>query len=1588
MKIFNSNTLIILLLFVCSTVYSQNLGALIPTNTATHTAVQEGSWFDGSTWDTETVPGDGAIVVIPSGITVHYSGQSSAHIFAIRVDGVFNCTQTNNSLTTTLTVDTFVGTMMSTVKFLASATTDGKIDVSISPFDIEAHKAGTSGYSQTWNSSAMSHYSDGKTTYEVTKTIGNNYRYKTHADALAANTTVTETSRNVISDGPGVLGRHEWDPDQVSIGIALMGQVEIIGKQKLGMSKLSIDALSGQNKVVLSTTPTGWEEDDTIVISSGGNKGASNNGEDVSVIDYITDKTITCTSNLLKNHQGRAADNLHCYVGNLTRNITFRSTDISQVHRRGHFMAMHNDINVQVRNAAFVDMGRTDKSKLLDDFIWDEWVEPKTFKSFSSPLGQECVKTVKNPVNEITNSRGRYSIHLHHTGSVATSSMTYVTGNVVWGNPGWGITHHDANATISDNVVYDVTGAGIVSEAGNETGVWEDNLVIDVKKGHSESPYRSVITYEDYLFSGQGLGLKGRAVVCKGNVIVNAKQGVGVMNMNPVSTNQVRMDAAALAQRPGYEVDNFPLSVNGYSSEGDGVMPQEVALIMENTTVINTTLGLKSIEREMGVNHESRSVFDGFYAWGVNQGLSITYQADYTFKDVFISGKNSNAIGAYLWKHAHNHTFENIKMVDLGYGIQVSKLVENNDGSLKTRNNGFTPWIFVNLTTENVTKLYKIEKEDPGTPENYVEHGDNSIILNTSDITTRPTTFTILDDSTLEVDYATNDFKFEVDGIITDDFGSYNMGIRQALAQGTLRQGYPTRIYEFASQAKFEEYLTVNGVYKDATTNELYFIINENLPNRRTYAYTSFPVRVNIKNAPSSGVFASPQTESPAALAPKLEMISRLGTVTQSSTDTSLSYGDVTSIDAGAHKAVDGNNNGRINAEYYQQRLVSVGSISSTNVENEPWFDLDLGEIKEIEFIDLWNSVELKGEDIETPSPHFKDFYVLISDTPFGTMDLTSARNIANYEYLKDGTPSRKFSLNNLGATGRYIRIQAIGSTKIKLAEVEVIGKSIASPTIPDEPTLLEVAEETCTSIKLTWNDASNNETGFKIMQSINGSAYTLYHTTEEDIESYTATGLDENTEYGFRVKAYNEAGNSAAARTDLITTSTCPTVPNAPLVFEATEGDCNSINLDWTDNSDNEDGFEILQSTDGGINYISIHTTAENIISYSVTGLEENTEYSFRVEAYNEAGNSAAAQVNKTTSVCPTVPIAPTMLPVTKVECTSIDIAWSDNSDNEDGFKLFRSVDGGAYELYQTLAADVTSFSATGLTESTSYGFKVIAYNNIGDSVPSESITSTTLACQSSTTLAVVHDAHVRNGSYKNDNFGSASSLQIRQKNGNGLKRYGYLMFDVSTVSNITSATLRFYNTGSNGTVNIYEVDDDNWNENNITWNNKPSIGNYITNVSFNGNGFYDVDVTNFVINEKSAEDDNKVTLGIKGSTDNYMTISSKEGTNAPVLIINGSASGAKNANTKETLNVVSNELIEFASVYPNPTSGSLTVHINDADIENGTITIYDSIGRLIQKIAVTNEKMKIQLKNKSGIYFVRIQNKGILETKKIIKK
>ncbi len=65
-------------------------------------------------------------------------------------------------------------------------------------------------------------------------------------------------------------------------------------------------------------------------------------------------------------------------------------------------------------------------------------------------------------------------------------------------------------------------------------------------------------------------------------------------------------------------------------------------------------------------------------------------------------------------------------------------------------------------------------------------------------------------------------------------------------------------------------------------------------------------------------------------------------------------------------------------------------------------------------------------------------------------------------------------------------------------------------------------------------------------------------------------------------------------------------------------------ITITWTDNSNNEDGFKV-ERQNGNSGWIQIATVGANVTTYTDTGLSLDTQYCYRVRAYNAAGGNSA---------------------------------------------------------------------------------------------------------------------------------------------------------------------------------------------------------------------------------------------------------------------------------------------------------------------------------------------------------------------------
>src|SRR5262249_23000397 len=150
-----------------------------------------------------------------------------------------------------------------------------------------------------------------------------------------------------------------------------------------------------------------------------------------------------------------------------------------------------------------------------------------------------------------------------------------------------------------------------------------------------------------------------------------------------------------------------------------------------------------------------------------------------------------------------------------------------------------------------------------------------------------------------------------------------------------------------------------------------------------------------------------------------------------------------------------------------------------------------------------------------------------------------------------------------------------------------------ATPSVPKAPMNLATAPVSSSQINLTWQDKSNNETGFKIFRSTDGTSFTQVGSVGANIKTYSDGGLLASTFYYYRVFATNAVGDSDASNTASATT--LPTPPAAPNGLGATAISGSQIKLSWQDLSNNESGFKIERSTNG-VSFTQIATVGANI--------------------------------------------------------------------------------------------------------------------------------------------------------------------------------------------------------------------------------------------------------------------------------------------------------------------------------------------------------------------------------------------------------
>jgi hypothetical protein len=180
------------------------------------------------------------------------------------------------------------------------------------------------------------------------------------------------------------------------------------------------------------------------------------------------------------------------------------------------------------------------------------------------------------------------------------------------------------------------------------------------------------------------------------------------------------------------------------------------------------------------------------------------------------------------------------------------------------------------------------------------------------------------------------------------------------------------------------------------------------------------------------------------------------------------------------------------------------------------------------------------------------------------------------------------------------------------------------------------------------------------------------------------------------------------------------PSAPAAPSGLIASAASSSQINLSWTDNSNNEQSFEIQYKKSSTTTWLALATTGANVESRSASGLDAGTSYDFRIRAVNTDGSSAWSNTaTATTQTNPTPP--PTNEPGPNIATSGTISAFSSQQTGNEAAKAIDGITGddtnrwSANGYPQWIEVDLGSeqiLTGTGLDtfENRAYRFKVEA--------------------------------------------------------------------------------------------------------------------------------------------------------------------------------------------------------------------------------------------------------------------------------------
>lgn len=391
------------------------------------------------------------------------------------------------------------------------------------------------------------------------------------------------------------------------------------------------------------------------------------------------------------------------------------------------------------------------------------------------------------------------------------------------------------------------------------------------------------------------------------------------------------------------------------------------------------------------------------------------------------------------------------------------------------------------------------------------------------------------------------------------------------------------------------------------------------------------------------------------------------------------------------------------------------------------------------------------------PQTNFEIYQATQSGGPYQFISLVDG-NV--FSFIKEGlTPGVKY----------YYIVRAVNNTSASPISNEASATTQKDTDPPTAPGNLQVTGTARNYVALQWNESLDDVGMDHYEIYVNGIKSYVTSGTE-----YTVYGLDFGKTYNFTVKAVDIAGNKSAPSNQVtaqplakglafkhytgtwdnlpdfntLTPILTGVVPNVTLT-NATQSENYAFlwegyiripsngNYTFRTNSDdgsklylspynhtasalvNNDGLHGSQNANGSI------TLAAGVYPIAITFFQQGGGANMSI-SWQKAGQSGwsmapipdSAFVDPPSQPVGFAPVKPSNLTATAVSFKRINLTWTDNSNNEKSFELYRSANPlEGFVTIGVLTANTTSFADTLVEPSTTYYYKIRAINQYGES-------------------------------------------------------------------------------------------------------------------------------------------------------------------------------------------------------------------------------------------------------------------------------